>query len=186
MNMIWRSYPKKKFFCIMLTLSFSLMSNTAQAELSRVGLRYGKSFQDTDFYQYDLFVSMGLPWQTEVPWGWVLRSEVDGLLSVLTWDGDTAVKPSIMPNLVLSSPGRRVDLIAGLGAGYMFGETDFGDISDQQNLGGPFFLQGQVGFRLNVTDGIFLGYRFYHQSNAGLYTENDSVNINQLEFGWNY
>lgn len=186
MNMIRGRYPKKKLLLIVLTVTFCLLSNAAQADLSKVGLRYGKGFQDADFDQYDLFVSMELPWRTEVSSGWVLRSEIDVFLSALTWDGDTAVKPSVMPNLVLSTPGGRVDIIAGLGVGYMFGETDFGDDSDQQNLGGPFFLQGQLGFRLNVTDDIFLGYRYYHQSNADIYSENDSVNLNQLEFGWSY
>lgn len=186
MNGVWRHNPKKKYFCIALTLTFCLISNAAQAELSGVGLRYGKSFQDTDFDQYDLFVSVDLPWRMEFSRGWMLHSEIEGILSALTWDGDTAVKPSVMPNLILSSPGGKVDILAGFGFGYMFGGTDFGDGGDQQNLGGPFFVQGQAGFRLNVMDNIFLGYRYYHQSNAGIYNENDSVNINQIELGWNY
>jgi hypothetical protein len=118
--------------------------------------------------------------------GWVLHSEVDGILSVLTWNGDTAVKPSVMPSLVLSSPAGQVDLIAGVGVGWMFGETDFGDDGDQHDLGGPFFLQGQVGFRVNVTDKVFVGYRYFHQSNAGIYNHNASVNINQIELGWSF
>lgn len=186
MNGDWRRYPKKRYFCLFFTLLFCLMASVSWAELSRVGLRYGKGFLDSDFDQYDLYVSMDLPWQTEAPLGWMLRSEIDGILSVLTWDGDTAVKPSIMPSLVLSSPGRKVDIIAGMGLGWMFGATDFGDGSDRSELGGPFFLQGQLGFRLNVTDKIFVGYRYYHQSNAGIYNENNSVNINQIELGWNY
>lgn len=170
--------------CVASSLLLLLLSSISQAAaVSDVSFRYGKGFRGTDFDQFDLAASMDLPWQTTFDSGWVIRSQVEGILGVLTWDGDTAVKPSVMPDLVITSPGGRVDLIAGLGCGVMIGDTEF---SDDHDLGGPFFLQGQAGVRFHITKNVFAGYRYYHQSNAGIYDSNDSVNLNQVEIGWKF
>ncbi len=86
----------------------------------------------------------------------MLSAEVEGIFSVLTWSGQSVYKPSVMPTLILSSPGRRVDYLLGIGAGVMFGDTDF---NHEHSLGGPFFLQGQAGIRVRIVDKIFIGYR---------------------------
>lgn len=160
-----------------------MMLSGAWAETTSVGLRYGKGFRGTDFDQYDLVVSRDFSWQKSCPYGWRMRSDIEGILSVLTWDGDTAIKPSVMPNLILSSPGKKVDLIAGIGLGVMIGDTEF---SDDHDLGGAFFFQGQAGFRVSITENIFLGYRYFHQSNADIYDRNASINLNQVEIGWKF
>ncbi|WP_407642629.1 acyloxyacyl hydrolase [Desulfopila aestuarii] len=33
---------------------------------------------------------------------------------------------------------------------------------------------------------MFAGYRCYHQSNAHIYSSNNSVNLNQVEIGWTF
>ncbi len=166
-----------------IALSICFATTASSFELASVGVRYGQGFRGTDFDQYDISATMDLPWQKECPYNWLLHSDIEGILSVLTWDGDTAVKPSVMPNLILSTPGGMVDFIAGLGLGVMFGDTEF---DGDHDLGGAFFFQGQAGFRVNVTDNVFVGYRYYHQSNAGIYNSNDSVNLNQVEIGWKF
>jgi len=161
-----------------------LSAGVAGAELEDIGFRYGHGFDGNEFDQFDLFLTMDLPWQKTFAGGWMLRSDIEGILGVLTWDGDTAVKPSVMPNLVLTTPGKKVDFIAGLGLGVMIGDTEFDD--DEHDLGGPFFFQGQAGFRLHLSERYFLGYRYYHQSNAGIYDSNASVNLNQIELGYRF
>lgn len=167
----------------MLALSLCFAVTASSFELSSAALRYGKGFRGTDFDQYDLSATMDLPWQKKCAGDWLLHADVEGILSLLTWSGDTAVKPSIMPNLIISTPEGLIDFIAGLGLGVMLGDTEF---DGDHDLGGAFFFQGQAGFRVNVTDTIFVGYRYYHQSNAGLYNSNDSVNLNQIEVGWKF
>jgi len=177
-------YPLRRAgIALMAVAMFSLVANTSHAALDNVGFRYGHGFDGKEFDQFDLFLTMDLPWQKTFDGGWMLRSNIEGILGVLTWDGDTAVKPSIMPNLVLTTPGKKVDFIAGLGLGVMIGDTEF---DDDHDLGGAFFLQGQAGFRVHLTERFFLGYRYYHQSNAGIYDNNNSVNLNQIELGYRF
>lgn len=177
------SFQRQSRRVVLPVLALLLVAGISQAQLASVGLRYGHGFGGEDFDQYDLSVSMALPWQRSYDSGWLLHADVEGLIGVLTLDGDTAVKPSIMPSLILTSPGKRIDFLAGLGFGVMLGDTEF---SDDHDLGGPFFLQGQVGFRVHLTDKFFTGYRYYHQSNAGIYSSNDSVNLHQVEIGYRF
>lgn len=168
---------------VMVVLSFIILSEVAQAEINDVSFRYGRGFDGKDFDQFDLVVSMSLPWEKPLDNGWLMHSTIEGILGVLTWDGDTAVKPSVMPNLVFTSPGGKLDLVGGLGMGVMIGDTEF---NDDHNLGGEFFLQGQLGLRWYFVENFFAGYRYYHQSNAGIYSSNNSVNLNQVEVGWKF
>ena len=88
-----------------------------------------------------------------------------------------------MSNVLVTSPAGKLDVIAGIGMGVMLGDTKF---SDDHDLGGPFFFQGQVGVRWYFIENIFAGYRYYHQSNAHIYSSNNSVNLNQVELGWKF
>ena len=155
-----------------------MIASSSWAEPGSVGVRYGKGIRGKGYDQFDLYASKDLSWQRSWPDSWLLRSDVEGILGVLTWDGDTAVKPSLMSNLILSSPGKKVEFVAGIGLGVMFGDRY---LSDDHDLGGPFFLQGQAGFRVSLADDFFVGYRYYHQSNGKIYANNDSVNLNQIE-----
>ena len=174
---------KGKGLCIVATVFFCITATTSWAELASVGIGYGKGFRGTDFKQLNLQFSVDLPLHRLNRNSWVLRSDIEGILSVLTWGDDTAFKPSIMPNIILSSPGGKLDLLAGIGFGYMIGETTFGGDHD---LGGPFFFQSKIGFHIGLTSNTYVGYHYYHQSNGGTYSSNDSVNSNHIEVIWKF
>lgn len=157
-------------------------SGSGAADVSSLSLRYGNGFGGTDFHQVDLACSFPVLLQPHSE-DWALSAEVEGIFSVLTLGGESVYKPSVMPNLILSSPGRRVDYLLGIGAGVMFGDTDF---NNEHSLGGPFFLQGQAGIRVRIADNIFIGYRYYHQSNGKIYHHNSGVNLNQVELSWKF
>ncbi|SHO50864.1 hypothetical protein [Desulfopila aestuarii] len=125
------------FFAV---LSFFAMTMCSQAEVKDVSFRYGRGFDGKDFDQFDIAVSMALPWQRSLNSGWLTHFDVEGILGVLTLDGDTAVKPSVMSNVLVTSPAGKLDVIAGIGMGVMLGETKF---SDDHDLGGPFFSRGR-------------------------------------------
>jgi len=57
----------------------------------------------------------------------------------------------------------------------MAGETKF----TKHDLGGPFFLASKLGLRLLIGKGWGLEYIYYHQSNAGIYEHNASLNMLQ-------
>ena len=166
-------------------LGFFTAPVMSRAEMPSVGLYYGRGLGETDFNQYDLHVALPLHWQKSFSSQWVIHSDIEAIVSVLEHE-ETAFKPSLMVNMIFSSPGNKVDIIAGLGAGFMIGDTLFKDDESYHDLGGPFFMQGQVGIRLYLTDHIFAGCRYFHQSNAGIYEQNDSLNLGQFEIGWRF
>lgn len=169
---------------VLVGLLFCGMPDCSQAEVIKdVSFRYGRGFNGSDFDQFDIALSTALPWRKTFDSGWLMHSGVEGIMGVLTWDGDTAVKPSVMANLLITSATGKLDMIAGMGMGVMLGDTEF---SDDHNLGGPIFFQGQAGIRWHFTESFFAGYRYYHQSNAGIYSNNNSVNLNQIEVGWQF
>jgi hypothetical protein len=75
-----------------------------------------------------------------------------------------------------------VNFIIGLGTGFMVGETEFTD----HNLGGAFLLNSKLGVQLLLGEHWGLEYVFYHQSNAGIYNYNASLNMHQLAFAYNF
>ncbi len=109
--------------------------------LSNIGFRYGKSFAGADFDQYDLYLFIDLSLSKDFTSGWKLRSDIEGILSALDGKGATSFKPSLMSKAILTSAGERFDILAGVGCGYVSGETEFGEY----NLGGPFFFSKYPG-----------------------------------------
>jgi len=170
-------------FLVLSSLLLAGIPISSQAEVKDVNFRYGRGFSGDEFDQFDIAMSMPLEWQKDLGSGWLMHSDLEGILGVLTWDNDTALKLSVMPNLLMTSPSGKLELIAGIGMGVMLGETEFGNDHD---LGGPFFLQGNLGVRWYLTESFFAGYRYYHQSNAKIYSNNSSVNLNQVEIGWKF
>ena len=58
----------------------------------------------------------------------------------------------------------------------MTGDTEFTD----QNLGGEFFWSSKLGLQLLLGSRFGIEYSYYHQSNAGIYEYNASLNMHQL------
>ncbi|WP_163338503.1 acyloxyacyl hydrolase [Desulfopila sp. IMCC35008] len=162
--------------CLML-----VTSEFCFADLRDIGIRYGNTFTGADLDQYDAYVSFDLPWSYDFASGWKLESGCEVSLSALDGEGENAFKPSVLGYAESTSPDKKFHLLAGFGAGlmseYIFGEYD---------LGGTFFFLGTLGFRINLTEHILLGFRYLHQSNAELYDSNDSLNMNQIELIWKF
>lgn len=128
--------------CLLLVGITLFVPKLAMTEIriKDLSFRYGYSLKDDEFDQYDAAITVPLSWQKQYASGWLLHSNMEGILSLLTWSGDTAVKPSIMPNLVLTTPNKKVDFLAGLGLGVMIGDTEFGEDED---LGARSFFKAR-------------------------------------------
>ncbi|WP_163340727.1 acyloxyacyl hydrolase [Desulfopila sp. IMCC35008] len=162
--------------CLML-----VSSDICFADVRDIGIRYGHTFTGADLAQYDAYVSFDLPWSYDFASGWKLESGCEVTLSALDGEGETAFKPSVLGYAESISPDKKIHLLAGLGAGLMSEDT-FGEY----DLGGSFFFLGTLGFRINLKEHILLGFRYLHQSNAGIYDNNDSLNMNQIELVWEF
>jgi hypothetical protein len=127
---------KRKCFCIVATVFFCMTATTSWAELSSVGIGYGKSFRGTGFEQYNLQFSMDQPSHKVFSNSWVLRSDLEVVLSILTWDGDSAsallyvdgqmVRPTIQGDIeeVPSIDGLSVGRHAGYLGGFVGATTN--------------------------------------------------------------
>ncbi len=144
-----------------------------------IGGTYGREFlHNTDVEQYELFVRAPLPYQKQTDSGLKIATAVEiGAATIRERSGDTdsAGRFSVMPQVSLS-PHQNLNFFVGLGAGFMVGNTEFTD----QNLGGEFLLASKLGLEILLGDHFKIGYSYYHQSNAGIYEYNSSLNMHQL------
>lgn len=144
-----------------------------------IGGTYGREFlHNTDVEQYELFVRVPLPYQKQTDSGWKIASAVEigaATIREKNSDNDSAGRFSVMPQVSLS-PHQNINFFVGLGAGFMVGNTEFTD----QDLGGEFLLASKVGLEFLLGEHFKIGYSYYHQSNAGIYEHNSSLNMHQL------
>jgi hypothetical protein len=165
-----------------LLISGTMLYSTAiamPAMAMEIGGTYGREFlHNTDVEQYELFVRAPLPYQRQTESGWKIVSAVEigaATIREKNSDNDSAGRFSVMPQIGLS-PHQYINFIVGLGAGFMVGNTEFTD----QNLGGEFLLASKVGLEFLLGEHFKIGYSYYHQSNAGVYEYNSSLNMHQL------
>lgn len=144
-----------------------------------IGGTYAREFlHNTDVEQYELFVRAPLPYQRQTDSGFKISSAVEigaATIREKNSDTDSAGRFSVMPQVSLS-PHQNINFFVGLGAGFMVGNTEFTD----QNLGGEFLLASKLGLEFLLGEHFKIGYSYYHQSNAGIYEYNSSLNMHQL------
>jgi hypothetical protein len=163
--------------CIISILSCCSTVDAAQGQL---GLGYGKNYRgNTDLSQIELFYRLPLSYTKKLGDGWQLSTDLEFAGAVIDdSNSETAstVRVSLMPQLMLSPNNESIYLLFGFGSGFMMGETEF----EEHNLGGPFFLSSKIGVLFFLGKHFGLEYDFYHQSNAGIYDFNASLNMHHL------
>lgn len=166
--------------CLFMFLVFSLLFLTpAASKAAQAGGGYSREFRgNSGLEQYEMFVREPLSYQTTLGDAFQISTIVEIGMAIIR---ETHVEHSevgrfsLMPQLVLSSCGR-IQYFVGLGAGFMGGEAEF----NKHVLGGPLFLASKVGLRLLLGEGWGFEYVYYHQSNAGMYEYNASLNMQQM------
>ncbi|MFT5697735.1 MAG: hypothetical protein ACI8ZB_000589 [Desulforhopalus sp.] len=160
-------------------------ASVASAGQGQLGVGYGKEFRgNTDIAQIELFYRMPLSYQKDLGDVWKLSTALEFAGAVID-DSDSETSStgrlSVMPQMMLS-PNETVHFLVGLGAGAMMGETEFAG----HNLGGPVFLSSKIGLQLILGKHFGLEYNFYHQSNAGIYDYNASLNMNYIALSYQF
>lgn len=177
----------KTFKLLILYLVLAAAAATPSlAEMSgQLGVGYGREFRkNVDLSQYEIFYRYPLPYKTTLADYWQVSTDLEfgaALLREAGADNDGTGRFSIMPQVIIS-PHKMVNFIIGLGAGYMAGRTNFSN----NDLGGHFLLNSKVGVQLVLGEHWGLEYDYYHQSNAGIYDENDGLNIHHFAFSYNF
>ena len=166
------------FIVISVTSSFAEMS-------TQLGVGYGTQFRDNkDLEQYEIFWRQPLPYKTTLGETWNVATDIEFSAALLreSGSGHTGTgRFSLMPQVILS-PHEAVNFIAGFGAGFMTGETEF----DDHDLGGAFLLSSKLGVQFVLAEHWGLEYVYYHQSNAGIYDHNASLNMHQFALSYNF
>ncbi|MEE4134629.1 MAG: acyloxyacyl hydrolase [Desulforhopalus sp.] len=166
----------------MLVISRPFTANAGEGQL---GFGYGQTFRgNTDLRQYELTWRQPLGWKTNltetIPLSALLEAGA-GLIDETGSDESPTFRLALMPMARLEAHAN-LHLFAGLGFGFMAGETEF----TGHNLGGPFFLNSKLGVQIILGKRLSLEYLYYHQSNAGIYDFNASLNIHHLAISWKF
>ncbi|MBU1567928.1 MAG: acyloxyacyl hydrolase [Proteobacteria bacterium] len=158
---------------------FSIFVMPPASKATQAGGGYSRQLLgNTGLEQYEMFVREPLSYHTILGDAFQVSSVVEIGMAVIR---ETHVEHSeigrffIMPQLVLR-PYNRIHYFFGLGAGFMGGEAEF----TRHDLGGAFFLASKLGIRFLFGEGWGVECVYYHQSNAGIYNHNASLNMQQL------
>ena len=146
-------------------------SHAADLELLSVGVRarvgeknvLGKE-QPESFREYDVVVSIQLPWKGQSPPGWGVDARLLTSVGVLQGAGKTALVASVIPVFAL---GRQDGLLTvDLGTGLaLLSEHRYA----QQDYGGHLQFALTFGVSVPLYQRVGLGYRYLHYSDAGAY-----------------
>lgn len=170
-------------FSILLIIAGATSSLAGMS--TQLGGGYGKQFlSNKDLEQYEVFWRQPLPYKTILGDSWDVTTGLElsaALLRESGTDNSETSRFSLMPQVILS-PHDMVNFIIGFGAGFMTGETEFTD----HNLGGPFLLASKLGIQFLFGEHWGLECVYYHQSNAGIYQYNASLNMIQVAFAYNF
>jgi hypothetical protein len=103
------------------------------------------------------------------------------LIRELASENTPTARLSLIPEIIFV-PRQNINFIFGVGAGRMFGNTEF----TKHNLGGEVLFASKLGLQFLIGQHWSIGYFYYHQSNAGIYDYNASLNMNHLTFSYSF
>jgi len=174
-----------KSVIISTILSLLAGASVVSAASGQLGVGYGKELLgNTDISQLELFYRMPLSYQKELGDVWKLSTVLEfggAIIDDSESETSSTGRLSLMPQMLLS-PNDAVHFILGFGSGFMMGETEF----DHHNLGGPFFLSSKVGVLFVIAQHFGVEYNYYHQSNAGIYDYNTSLNMHHIALSYQF
>jgi len=175
------------FKLVVTSCVFSLLAGASvvSAASGQLGVGYGKQLSgNKDLSQLELFYRMPLSYQKDLGDVWKLSTVLEfggAVIDDSESETSSTGRLSLMPQMILS-PNDTVHFIFGVGSGFMMGETDYED----HNLGGPFFLSSKFGLLLVIGQHFGIEYGYYHQSNAGIYDFNASLNMQQVALSYRF
>ena len=144
-----------------------------------IGARGGMEATGSDEqYQVgELYLLRNLPWRAETTLGSVL-TRLDLSASYLEGaDDDEGFLVGVGGNLVWLPGNGPVELEVGFRPAWL---SD--DVYDEDDYGGALQFLSHAGVALRL-DRFVIGYRYQHMSNAGIYNENDGLNLHLFGLG---
>jgi|UniRef100_A0A7C3SIT9 hypothetical protein len=149
-------------------------------------LAYGKSTRKADVKLYSLLPRWGifLVRPGSILAGLGLSLVLEGTFSIAEAE-DTGWELGLVPMLKVSLPlGHKALLFLEGGAGVMLENINTPAVAHTFNFASQ--IGGGVDLALTRRWALSLAYRFRHSSNAGIYAENSSFNVNLFQIGLVY
>ncbi len=179
-----------RILIIFLTTATVTLSGTSSWGMSQeIGLRfgYGKSTRKASVKLYNFFPHWGVfllrPGQT-LPGGMGLAVVLEGVIGVARAEED-GWEFGLTPLLKLTLPiPPKATLFVEGGAGIIWENINSPTIAHTFNFTPQ--VGGGLELALSPRLGFTLAYRYRHSSNAGLYEENSSFNVNFFQAGLSY
>lgn len=178
---------KLKFFILFLFIFSSLcISRDVSGEQPDRGffsLRGGFSEKGLgnskeSFSQYEGSLTLMLPWEWRPFSKFWIKTGIDFTAGVLAKSDKDVFIGSIGPRISLRTPGQTFSLDLGTASTYI-DSYEFDDV----DFGGTLQFTSYAGLYVQLMDRWRLGYRFQHMSNAGIYAQNDGLNLHMFEAG---
>ena len=167
-----------------IVLSWAVLA-AMPATSRELGAAYGREFQEnTDIEHYEIFFREPLPFERQFESGFRVLSAVEigaALIREAQSDTDEGGRFSVMPQLIFS-PHPNVNLVAGIGVGFMVGNFEF----TEHDLGGAFLFNSKLGIQFLLGQHFNIGYFYYHQSNADIYDHNQGLNMNNVLLSYTF
>jgi hypothetical protein len=150
-----------------------------------IGARLGTNAGDdvvSDLHRYDVFGQFKLPWGWRTDPGLEISTNLEVTAGVLRNDEDSSFIASVSPGFGFSDSRQRIHLGVSLGLAlvpdYRLGPEDFG---------GPIQVTYGGGISLRLFEGLVLGYRAQHFSDARIYgSDNRGVDMHMLELRYRF
>ena len=149
--------------------------------LESVGARAGFSptANSRDFHQAEAYLNLNLPWRWNLGKQWTLQSRLDSSAGWLGNPYRDAAVLTLGPSLLLQREDFPLSFEAGSSPTLLsdddFVTKDFGDL---------FQFTSHVGFNLDLTRRVRLGYRFQHMSNGGISGNNPGLNLHFFKISY--
>lgn len=168
--------------CVLLLLLLLLLpcvGITAELPIWEVGVRGGMEATGSDeqYQAGELYLLRNLPWRAETALGPVLTRLDLGVAYLEGADDDEGFLVGVGGDLVWLPGNGPVELDIGFRPAWL---TD--DVYGEDNYGGGLQFLSHVGVALCL-DRFMISYRYQHMSNAGIYNENDGLNLHLFGLG---
>ena len=149
--------------------------------LESIGIRVGGSptSRSHNFHELDAFANFNLPLSFDMGANWrgLLRLDLTG--GCLADHDVAAAIGTLGPTLLFRNPDSRVSVEVGSSPALLSRE-DF----PTKDLGSNFQFSSHIGFNVDVSSRVRLGYRFQHMSNAGMAQPNPGLNLHMFSVSW--
>jgi len=166
---------------ILLSFTASVVADSALSAES-IGIRYAvDDGARGDFKSYELFATTGALWHSGNSEGAGFALRMEGSIGALEGDDDSSVFIGLAPVLELSHANFPVRLAVAVGP-TLFSEHEL----DELDLGGTVNFTSSVRLHWQITPRLGARYQYQHTSNAGIYDENDGLDMHVVGVSYSF